>query len=207
MVKITDRRYLTPLNPHVGGRNDRRSEERRRRRHPPGQRGKVDVTPDGVVPDSANPEVVLVGGGIMSATLAALLGVVAPQWSVTVFESAPDVAGESSDAWNNAGTGHAALCELNYTPAGPDGRVDPSKALTINEQFQVSRQFWSHLVRSGLTEGSPKSFITPVPHVGSSPARTAGPTCARGTRPSPGSRCSMGSSTPSTRPTWPSGSR
>jgi malate dehydrogenase (quinone) len=69
------------------------------------------------VPDSANPDVVLVGGGIMSATLAALIGVVAPQWSITVFESAPDVAGESSQAWNNAGTGHAALCELNYTPA------------------------------------------------------------------------------------------
>ena len=65
------------------------------------------------VADSANPDVVLVGGGIMSATLAALIGVVAPQWSVTVFESAPDVAGESSDGWNNAGTGHAALCELN----------------------------------------------------------------------------------------------
>jgi malate dehydrogenase (quinone) len=118
----------------------------------------------GAVPDSANPDVVLIGGGIMSATLSALLGVVAPQWSVTVFESAADVAGESSDAWNNAGTGHAALCELNYTPAGPDGRVDPSKAAIINEQFQVSRQFWSHLVRSGMT-GAPKEFITPVPHV------------------------------------------
>ena len=116
------------------------------------------------VPDSANPDVVLIGGGIMSATLAALLGVVAPQWHVTVFESAPDVAGESSDPWNNAGTGHAALCELNYTPAGPDGRVDPAKAATINEQFQVSRQFWSHLVRAGMT-GSPKEFVTPVPHV------------------------------------------
>jgi malate dehydrogenase (quinone) len=116
------------------------------------------------VPDSANPDVVLVGGGIMSATLAALIGVVAPQWSVTVFESAADVAGESSEAWNNAGTGHAALCELNYTPAGADGHVDPSKAATINEQFQVSRQFWSHLVRDGMT-GSPKEFITPVPHV------------------------------------------
>jgi malate dehydrogenase (quinone) len=100
----------------------------------------------------------------MSATLASLLRVVAPQWDVTVFESAADVAGESSDAWNNAGTGHAALCELNYTPAGPDGRVDPSKAVTINEQFQVSRQFWSHLVREGLT-GAPKEFITPVPHI------------------------------------------
>jgi malate dehydrogenase (quinone) len=117
------------------------------------------------VPDSANPDVVLVGGGIMSATLAALLGVVAPQWSVTVFESAEEPAGESSGPWNNAGTGHAALCELNYTPAGPDGRVDPAKAMTINEQFMVSRQFWSHLVRDGLT-GAPKEFITPVPHVG-----------------------------------------
>ena len=100
----------------------------------------------------------------MSATLAALFGVVAPQWNVTVIESAAEVAGESSDAWNNAGTGHAALCELNYTPAGPDGRVDTSKAATINEQFQVSRQFWSHLVREGMT-GSPKDFITPVPHL------------------------------------------
>jgi malate dehydrogenase (quinone) len=124
------------------------------------------VTPDsGVVADSANPDVVLVGGGIMSATLASLFGVVAPDWSVTVFEAGPALAGESSDAWNNAGTGHSALCELNYTPAGPDGRVDATKAVSINEQFQVSRQFWSHLVKGGMT-GSPKDFITPVPHVG-----------------------------------------
>lgn len=113
---------------------------------------------------ATDPDVVLVGGGVMSATLASLLGVVAPEWSVTVFESGPAVAGESSGAWNNAGTGHAALCELNYTPAGPDGSVDVGKAVTINEQFAVSRQFWSHLVREGLT-GSPKDFITPVPHV------------------------------------------
>jgi malate dehydrogenase (quinone) len=126
-----------------------------------GSQGRPDVTSD----SSSTPDVVLVGGGIMSATLAALLGVVAPDWSVTVFESSSDLAGESSNPWNNAGTGHSALCELNYTPAGPDGRVDPTKAVTINEQFQVSRQFWSHLVREGLT-GSPKDFITPVPHVG-----------------------------------------
>ncbi|MGY1638144.1 malate dehydrogenase (quinone) [Geodermatophilus sp. SYSU D00742] len=113
---------------------------------------------------ATDPDVVLVGGGIMSATLASLLGVVAPDWSVTVFESGAQVAAESSDAWNNAGTGHAALCELNYTPAGPDGSVDVTKAETINEQFHVSRQFWSHLVRSGLT-GAPKEFITPVPHI------------------------------------------
>src|SRR5919112_2638854 len=114
---------------------------------------------------ATDPDVVLVGGGVMSATLASLLGVVAPDWSVTVFESGPAVAGESSGPWNNAGTGHAALCELNYTPATGDGSVDVTKAVTINEQFQVSRQFWSHLVRAGLT-GSPKDFITPVPHVG-----------------------------------------
>ena len=77
----------------------------------------------GVVADSANPDVVLVGGGIMSATLAALFGIVAPDWSVTVFEAGPALAGESSDAWNNAGTGHAALCELNYMPEGKDGSV------------------------------------------------------------------------------------
>ncbi|WP_299955720.1 malate dehydrogenase (quinone) [uncultured Modestobacter sp.] len=118
------------------------------------------MTTDG----SSNPDVVLVGGGIMSATLAALFGIVAPDWTVQVFESGTEVAGESSGPWNNAGTGHSALCELNYTPARPDGTVDPAKAVGINEQFQVSRQFWSHLVRSGLTD-SPKTFITSVPHV------------------------------------------
>jgi malate dehydrogenase (quinone) len=100
----------------------------------------------------------------MSATLASLLGVVAPDWTVEVFESGSAVAGESSGPWNNAGTGHSALCELNYTPARPDGSVDPAKAVGINEQFQVSRQFWSHLVRAGLTD-SPKTFITSVPHI------------------------------------------
>ncbi|MGQ7350000.1 malate:quinone oxidoreductase [Quadrisphaera oryzae] len=113
---------------------------------------------------SAAPDVVMVGGGIMSATLAALLGLVQPDWSVVVLESGPSVGLESSDPWNNAGTGHAALCELNYTPAGPDGTVDPSKAVGINEQFQVSRQLWSSLVRAGLTD-DPKTFITSVPHV------------------------------------------
>jgi malate dehydrogenase (quinone) len=110
---------------------------------------------------TANPDVVLVGGGIMSATLAALLGIVAPDWEVTVFESAASVAGESSDAWNNAGTGHSALCELNYTPAGQDGTVDPSKAIGINEQFQVSRQLWAHLVRAGGTGRCSRAWSTP----------------------------------------------
>jgi malate dehydrogenase (quinone) len=163
MAKITHRRFFTASGLHDRARSVRRS---MRRPATPILTGReANVTSDrGAVPDSANPDVVLVGGGIMSATLAALFDVVAPHWNVTVFESGDDVAGESSGPWNNAGTGHAALCELNYTPAGADGRVDPSKAATINEQFQVSRQFWSHLVRRGLT-GSPKEFITPVPHV------------------------------------------
>lgn len=100
----------------------------------------------------------------MSATLGALLGLLEPDWTVEVFEAAPAVGEESSNAWNNAGTGHAALCELNYTPARPDGTVDPARAVGINEQFQVSRQFWSSLVRAGLTP-SPRDFITSVPHI------------------------------------------
>src|SRR3954465_5123183 len=100
----------------------------------------------------------------MSATLAALLGVVAPQWSVAVFESAADVAGESSGPWNHAGTGHSALCELNYTPMGPDGVVDISKAVQVNEQFQVSRQLWAFLVESGRIP-DPSAFINPIPHM------------------------------------------
>src|SRR5829696_653761 len=109
-------------------------------------------------------DVLVVGAGIMSATLAVLLKTLDPRLTIELYEALDSEARESSDAWNNAGTGHAALCELNYTPAGPDGRVDPAKAVTINEQFQVSRQFWSYLVRGGMT-GSPKDFITPVPHL------------------------------------------
>lgn len=81
-------------------------------------------------------DVVLVGGGIMSATLGVLLKEVEPTWNITLLERLDQVGQESSNPWNNAGTGHSALCELNYAPAGPDGTVDPAKALGINEQFQ-----------------------------------------------------------------------
>src|SRR3954466_16175302 len=165
MARITRWRFLTASGTHVNAISGRRSRSGAYGASPRSAR-EADVTSQrGAVNDSANPDVVLIGGGIMSATLAGLLGVVAPEWDVTVFEAAPDVAGESSDAWNNAGTGHSALCELNYTPAGPGGTVDPTNAVPINEQFQVSRQLWAHLVREGMT-GSPKDFITPVPHVG-----------------------------------------
>lgn len=100
----------------------------------------------------------------MSATLGAILRQVQPDWSVTVLERLDAVAAESSDPWNNAGTGHSALCELNYTPENPDGTVDISKAINVNEQFQVSRQFWSYGVETGVL-ADPKEFVNPIPHV------------------------------------------
>ena len=89
-------------------------------------------------------DVVLIGGGIMSATLGTLLKELKPEWNIKVFEKLDDVAIESSNAWNNAGTGHSALCELNYTPELADGSIDTTKAIKINEQFQISKQLWSY---------------------------------------------------------------
>lgn len=109
-------------------------------------------------------DVALIGGGIMSATLGTLIKQVQPDWSIEIIESREEVATESSNAWNNAGTGHAALCELNYMPEGPDGSLSPDKAIQINEQFQLSRQWWSSLVRDGVL-GDPSSFINPTPHM------------------------------------------
>ena len=109
-------------------------------------------------------DVVLVGAGIMSATLGALLGLVEPDWSITLVERLDGAAAESSDPWNNAGTGHSALCELNYTPEKPDGSIDISKAVQVNEHFQVSRQFWAYGVEKGVLPDV-RSFLNPIPHV------------------------------------------
>jgi malate dehydrogenase (quinone) len=117
------------------------------------------------MPDQKTYDLVLVGGGIMSATLGVLTKLTAPEKSILVIERLPAVAEESSNAWNNAGTGHAALCELNYMPDSHDGSLpDPAKAIAINEQFQLSRQFWAELVSLGVLE-SPESFIRTVPHM------------------------------------------
>ncbi|TMN22218.1 malate:quinone oxidoreductase [Lentibacillus cibarius] len=109
-------------------------------------------------------DVILIGAGIMSATLATLLKELAPDWDITIFEKLDSPGEESSNVWNNAGTGHSALCELNYTPELPDGSIDISKALTINERFQVSKQFWSHLINNNLID-NPQDFIMPLPHM------------------------------------------
>ncbi|WP_040163274.1 malate dehydrogenase (quinone) [Microbacterium gorillae] len=109
-------------------------------------------------------DVVLIGGGVMSATLGTFLSELQPDWKITVFERLSDVALESSNAWNNAGTGHAAMCELNYMPEGKDGSLDPTKAIGINEQFQQSRQLWSTLVERGILD-APSTFINSAPHM------------------------------------------
>lgn len=109
-------------------------------------------------------DVFLIGAGIMSATLGTLLKELVPEWKITVFEKLSKTGEESSNEWNNAGTGHAALCELNYTVEKPDGSVDISKAIKINEQFQISMQFWSYLVNSRLIH-NPQDFIMPLPHM------------------------------------------
>jgi len=109
-------------------------------------------------------DVILIGAGIMSATLGTLLKELVPDWKITVFEKLDKAGEESSNEWNNAGTGHAALCELNYTPQKSDGSIDITKAISVNEQFQVSRQFWAHLVNNNLIR-NPQDFIMPLPHM------------------------------------------
>ena len=108
-------------------------------------------------------DLICVGGGIMSATLALIAKTLKPSLKVLILERLDGVAKESSAAWNNAGTGHSALCELNYTPKNENGDVDISKAIKICEQFETSKQFWSFLVNEKLIE-DPSSFITKVPH-------------------------------------------
>lgn len=110
------------------------------------------------------PDVVLIGAGIMSATLGAMLKQLQPDLTIEIFERLDIVAGESSDAWNNAGTGHSALCELNYTPQKADGSIETGKAVKIAEQFEVSKEYWAYLVEQGLVE-SPEKFIRSIPHM------------------------------------------
>ncbi len=109
-------------------------------------------------------DVALIGGGIMSATLGALLQQLEPDWTIEIIERLDDLALESTNPWNNAGTGHSALCELNYTPQRADGSISIASAVKVNEQFQVSRQFWSFLVENGALP-EPSSFITATPHM------------------------------------------
>jgi malate dehydrogenase (quinone) len=112
-----------------------------------------------------NPDVILIGSGIMSATLGAVLKELDPSLRIQLYELTEELALEASNGWHNAGTGHAALCELSYTPNyGADGEVDVSKAIEICHQFQHSLQFWGHAARSGMVEHT-KEFVQSVPHL------------------------------------------
>jgi malate dehydrogenase (quinone) len=112
----------------------------------------------------SNTEVVLIGAGIMSATLGLILKELQPDLKINIYERLDMAAAESSDAWNNAGTGHSAFCELNYTPEKEDGSIDPKKAIGIAESFEVSRQFWAYLVTQKKIS-SPEKFIKSIPHM------------------------------------------
>jgi malate dehydrogenase (quinone) len=114
--------------------------------------------------ENKNPDVILIGAGIMSATLGVILKELEPSISIAIFERLDDVALESSDAWNNAGTGHSAFCELNYTPEKEDGSIDISKALKIAAHFEMSKQFWSYLVEQKYFN-DPQDFINHIPHM------------------------------------------
>ncbi len=109
-------------------------------------------------------DVVLMGAGIMSATLGIMLKELNPNITIQVFERLDEAGMESSDAWNNAGTGHSAFCELNYTPQKPDGTVDISKAIKIAEQFELSKEFWAYTVQQKYFT-DPSNFISAIPHM------------------------------------------
>ncbi|WP_022963450.1 malate dehydrogenase (quinone) [Halopseudomonas pelagia] len=109
-------------------------------------------------------DVVLIGGGTMSVTLGTWLNELEPDWNIQLFERMDGIAQESSDGWNNAGTGHSAFCEMNYTPQDDDGSVDIARAINVTEQFEISRQFWAHQVERGVLQ-DPSSFISNVPHM------------------------------------------
>src|SRR3954465_9089185 len=111
-----------------------------------------------------NPDVVLIGAGIMSATLGVLLKQLEPGLTIEIFETLDVAAAESSDAWNNAGTGHSAFCELNYTPQLPDGSIDTTKATKIAESFEISKQFWAYLIQQNRIQ-VPETFIQAIPLV------------------------------------------
>ena len=112
-----------------------------------------------------NPDVVLIGSGIMAANLGALLKRLQPDLKIQLYEVTDQIAQEASNGWHNAGTGHAGICELSYTPfVGGDGKVDITKAIEVFQEFELSKQFWAHAVAAGMVT-QPRDFINRVPHI------------------------------------------
>ena len=111
-----------------------------------------------------NPNIVLIGAGIMSATLGVFLKQLLPEAKISIYERLNKVGAESSDAWNNAGTGHSSFCELNYTPEREDGSIDIEKALRIGASFEISKQFWAYLKETGMVK-TKRPFINDIDHM------------------------------------------
>ena len=109
-------------------------------------------------------DVILIGAGVLSTTFGSMLNELEPNWNIKLYERLDRPGDESSNERHNAGTGHAALCELNYTVQQPDGSIDIEKAKEINEQFEISKQFWGYLVKNNYIE-NPREFIHPLPHI------------------------------------------
>ena len=110
-------------------------------------------------------DVILIGSGVMSANLGALLKQLDPELRIELYEVTKELSQESSNGWNNAGTGHAGICEVAYTPdRGEDGEIKVDKAIEIFAEFEQSKQFWAHAVRTGMID-QPSEFINQVPHI------------------------------------------
>src|SRR5690606_20396935 len=114
--------------------------------------------------NSEETHVVLIGAGIMSATLAVLLRKLNSKIKISIYEKLAVISGESSDALNNAGTGHSGFCEMNYTPEDEKGNIDIQKAINVATSFEMSREFWAYLVETGFIK-QPEKFIDPVAHM------------------------------------------
>ena len=156
------------------------------------------------LPESA--DIVLTGAGIMSATLGTVLKELEPSLRITIFEALEDCAQESSQAWNNAGTGHAANCELNYTPERADGSVEIAEALKVNTEFDLSRQLWSYLIRRDAIP-DPRAFIHPCPHMSFVWGRDNARSCASVSRRCPPAIATTAWSIVRTAPRLPTGRR
>ena len=99
--------------------------------------------------DNSYFDAVLVGAGIMSSTLALLISEVLPDIKFLIIEKLNSPGSESTGAFNNAGTGHAANCELNYTPLDEKGNLNIDKALSINRYFETSMSYGPHCMKQG----------------------------------------------------------
>ena len=113
--------------------------------------------------NTADYDAIFVGAGIMSTTLAILLTEIYPDINILILEKLDSAGKESTSAFNNAGTGHAANCELNYTPINNEGEIEFKKALSINNSFEKSLELWASLYEKGKIDC--KKFLRFTPHI------------------------------------------